>query len=325
MSGGMRQRVMTAMALACDPDLLIADEPTTALDVTIQAQILALLSELRDKIGMAVILITHDLGVVAETADRVVVMYCGQVVEEATARAALRAPAAPLHARAAGVHPHHGGHRVRRAALHDPRHGSQPAQPAEGLRVRSALRPPDGALRGRACPSSSSSPTATSCAASSTRPTPPPPPRPPPPPLPRPHAPAVSPRDPAADLPPPPLQVLPDGHRPPRPHDLRAQGRRRPVAGHLPRRDVRPGGRVRLRQDDRRQAPGRPLHAHRRRDHLRRPRPGEAQAQGAPPLLPRDPAHLPGPVLVAQPANDGGRHHLGAHPSQPPAAARQDR
>ncbi len=85
MSGGMRQRVMTAMALACDPGLLIADEPTTALDVTIQAQILALLSSLRDKIGMAVVLITHDLGVVAETADRVVVMYCGQVVEEATA------------------------------------------------------------------------------------------------------------------------------------------------------------------------------------------------------------------------------------------------
>jgi len=85
MSGGMRQRVMTAMALSCDPDLLIADEPTTALDVTIQAQILALLSELRDKIGMALILITHDLGVVAETADRVVVMYCGQVVEEASA------------------------------------------------------------------------------------------------------------------------------------------------------------------------------------------------------------------------------------------------
>jgi peptide/nickel transport system ATP-binding protein len=95
MSGGMRQRVMTAMALSCDPDLLIADEPTTALDVTIQAQILALLSELRDKIGMAVLLITHDLGVVAETADRVVVMYGGQVVEEATATALFEKPLHP--------------------------------------------------------------------------------------------------------------------------------------------------------------------------------------------------------------------------------------
>jgi peptide/nickel transport system ATP-binding protein len=95
MSGGMRQRVMTAMALACDPQLLIADEPTTALDVTIQAQILALISELREKIGMAVLLITHDLGVVAETADRVVVMYCGYVVEEATAQELFERPLHP--------------------------------------------------------------------------------------------------------------------------------------------------------------------------------------------------------------------------------------
>jgi peptide/nickel transport system ATP-binding protein len=95
MSGGMRQRVMIAMALSCDPDLLIADEPTTALDVTIQAQILALLSDLREKIGMAVLLITHDLAVVAETADRVVVMYAGQVVEEATAQQLFEHPMHP--------------------------------------------------------------------------------------------------------------------------------------------------------------------------------------------------------------------------------------
>lgn len=85
LSGGMRQRVMIAMALSCDPDLLIADEPTTALDVTIQAQILKLLQSLQEKLQMSIILITHDLGVVAETCDDVQVMYAGRVMEKATA------------------------------------------------------------------------------------------------------------------------------------------------------------------------------------------------------------------------------------------------
>ncbi len=94
-SGGMRQRVMIAIALACDPKVLIADEPTTALDVTIQAQILELVKELRQKLGMAIIWITHDLGVVAEIADRIAVMYAGQIVEHAEVHELFRHPAHP--------------------------------------------------------------------------------------------------------------------------------------------------------------------------------------------------------------------------------------
>ncbi|MDR3534926.1 MAG: ABC transporter ATP-binding protein, partial [Acetobacteraceae bacterium] len=95
MSGGMRQRVMIAMALACDPDLVIADEPTTALDVTVQAQMLDLLRELQQQSGMAIILITHDLGVVAEMADEVAVMYAGRVVERASGTALFDDPQHP--------------------------------------------------------------------------------------------------------------------------------------------------------------------------------------------------------------------------------------
>jgi len=94
-SGGMRQRVMIAMALACDPKVLIADEPTTALDVTIQAQIIELMKDLRQKLGMAIIWITHDLGVIAGIADRVIVMYGGQVVEHASVHDIFKAPQHP--------------------------------------------------------------------------------------------------------------------------------------------------------------------------------------------------------------------------------------
>ncbi|MFQ5507708.1 MAG: ABC transporter ATP-binding protein [Leptospirillia bacterium] len=95
LSGGMRQRVMIAMAIACEPDLLFADEPTTALDVTIQAQILELLSDLKGRIGMGMVMISHDLGVIAEVADRVSIMYAGRVVEEATTVDLFKEPSHP--------------------------------------------------------------------------------------------------------------------------------------------------------------------------------------------------------------------------------------
>ncbi|MFD4819887.1 ABC transporter ATP-binding protein [Peribacillus butanolivorans] len=95
LSGGMRQRVMIAMALACNPELLIADEPTTALDVTIQSQILALLRKLQREFGISILLITHDLGVVAETANRVLVMYCGKIVEQGTVEEIFENPLHP--------------------------------------------------------------------------------------------------------------------------------------------------------------------------------------------------------------------------------------
>lgn len=95
LSGGMRQRVMIAIALACNPDILIADEPTTALDVTIQAQILELMNKLQKELGMGIIMITHDLGVVAETCDEVAVMYCGKIVEHADVKTLFNHPKHP--------------------------------------------------------------------------------------------------------------------------------------------------------------------------------------------------------------------------------------
>ena len=138
LSGGMRQRVMIAMALACEPRLLIADEPTTALDVTIQAQILALMRELQRETGTAIILITHDLGVVAEVADEVVVMYAGRIVEQAPVQTLFDEPQHPYTIGLLGSIPRLDGERTRLASI-------------EG-QVPSPLRRPSGCSFADRCP-----------------------------------------------------------------------------------------------------------------------------------------------------------------------------
>ena len=151
-SGGMRQRVMIAMALSCSPKLLIADEPTTALDVTIQAQILELLQDMKSRFGMAIMLITHAMGVVAETAQRVVVMYAGKVIEEAPVDALVRRSETSLHARPDPLDPahRHGGDAQGTARSHS-RRGAEPAEPAARLPLRGALQARDAEVpRGRA-------------------------------------------------------------------------------------------------------------------------------------------------------------------------------
>ncbi len=117
LSGGMRQRVMIAMALACDPALLIADEPTTALDVTIQAQILDLLGDLQARLGMAILIITHDLGVIAEIADEVIVMYAGKIVESAPVKQLFADPQHPYTIGLLGSIPRLGEYRERLATI----------------------------------------------------------------------------------------------------------------------------------------------------------------------------------------------------------------
>ena len=146
-SGGMRQRVVIAMALACQPKLVIADEPTTALDVTIQAQILDLLQDMKERFGMAVMLITHAMGVVAETAQRVVVMYAGKVVEEATVDRLFEHPSHPY---TQGLILLDSAHRSRQRAQDpaggDRRDRAEPDQSRPRLPVRAALPPRHGRL-----------------------------------------------------------------------------------------------------------------------------------------------------------------------------------
>ena len=143
-SGGMRQRVMIAMALACRPELLIADEPTTALDVSIQDQILKLMRSLQQEMGMSIMFITHDLGVVAELADRVAVMYGGLIMEEADIFDIFKDPKPG----AAGLDPGHEPGQEQKASAH-PRLAPGHDPPAEGLPLRTALSLCHAHLRGR--------------------------------------------------------------------------------------------------------------------------------------------------------------------------------
>ena len=138
-SGGMRQRAMIAMALACGPDILIADEPTTALDVTIQAQILELMQEIQERTESAIIMITHDLGVVADMADHILVMYAGKAVEYGTADEVFYRPAASLHLGAAREPAAARRGRQGRAVPHQGP-AAQPHQPARRVRVQPPLR-----------------------------------------------------------------------------------------------------------------------------------------------------------------------------------------
>ena len=151
LSGGMRQRVMIAMALSCRPRLLIADEPTTALDVTIQAQILDLLAGLQERLGMALLLVTHDLGVVAERADEVAIMYAGRIVERALRADVFAAAAASLHARPAPLDSPRSGRNDSGASTPFPASCPTPARcppaAASATAARSPCRPAPTSIR----------------------------------------------------------------------------------------------------------------------------------------------------------------------------------
>jgi len=161
MSGGMRQRAMIAMALSCEPRLLIADEPTTALDVTIQAQILELMKKLKRELGMAIMLITHDLGVVAEMCERVVVMYAGKVVEEADVISLFQKP----------LHPYTEGllksiprlSTSRAGAARPPAGGRSCTSSRVWCRTRSGCRPAAGSTRAAPMPRTSAAPRSRPC------------------------------------------------------------------------------------------------------------------------------------------------------------------
>ena len=162
LSGGMRQRVMIAMALSCNPKLLIADEPTTALDVTIQAQILDLMADLQREFQMSILMITHDLGVVAQVCEEVVVMYAGQVVEQGPVRAIFSTPQMPYTEGLLRSIPRL-GMTPDREAQRDSRRRPEPAAAAERLPLRPALRLPVRPVRQAAARCSTSAASCRGC------------------------------------------------------------------------------------------------------------------------------------------------------------------
>ena len=301
LSGGQRQRVLIAMALACKPALVIADEPTTALDVTIQAQILDLLRQLQAEHGLALLLITHDLGVVAEMADRVAVMYAGRIVEQGPVDAIFASPQHPytkgLLASLPGVRRRSPEPAAsRQAASGHRRDGADAGEPAAWLRVRAAVRgarrrlPRGGAGAGHAR-TTTGPPVACTCShggsAAVTR----------------------AARSPQSDEAVHAVQGLVR-------QAVGREGRRRRVVLDREGRDVRAGRRVGQRQDD-----DGPLHSPADRTDVRR---GAVCRRGRARLLPsaharraaRHADRLSGSVRVAQPAHAGRRHRRGAarHP-----------
>ena len=142
LSGGMRQRAVIAMALACDPKVLFADEPTTALDVVVQAQIGDLLADLADRLGLALVMVTHDIGMIAETSARAVVMYAGVIVEDGPTYRRAHGAASPLHPAAARGH---AGRQPRPAPRQHPGHAPAPRRAHQRLRLR---RPVPARVRG---------------------------------------------------------------------------------------------------------------------------------------------------------------------------------
>ena len=322
LSGGMRQRAMIAMALACNPKVLIADEPTTALDVTIQAQILELIVELQREFSAAVILITHDLGVVAETARRVIVMYAGRKVEEAEVGELF---ARPLHPYTVGL--------LASIPRLDLMRGQAVRNTGRLQEIPGIVPPlfdlPEGCAFAPRCNKADDlcrreRPTyeqkrdrplggllALRCVGSGTRSA---------------HEPR---RQHACARGQGPQEALPGAQGPAAPHRRPGLCRRRHQLLDRRRRDAGPGGRERLRQDHRRPRRAAPDRAdlrlgagRRHRDH-RPVQVGDAALPGA------DADHLPGPVLLAQSAHDGGRDRgraaAGARHRQPQGARRAGR